>query len=143
MFGLLRTLLFTLAVKQSADGARRGMRRALARALAAACGALALLVGAGFLLVAGHEALVLATDRQSANLICGGALVLAGLLTIVASKASRKRPSEALPDVAGPPVPPLGTGLLGRDLEVLLSRNAGTIATGAFIAGLILATRRR
>ena len=143
MFGLLRALLFTLALKQSADGARRGMRRAVARAVAALCGALVLMVGAGFLLTAGRAALVLATDRQSANLICGGALVLIGLLAIAASKAGRKRLPEAAQEAPGMPIQPLGAGLLGRDLEVLLSRNAGTIATGAFIAGLILATRRR
>lgn len=143
MFGLLRTLLFTVALKQSADGAKRGMRRAIARALAALCGLVVLLVGAGFLLTAGHEALVVATDHQTANLICGGALVLVGLVTILASRARRKHLPEAVPDVPGLPSQSLGAGLLGRDLEVLLSRNAGTIATGAFIAGLILATRRR
>ncbi len=143
MFSLLRTLLFTVALKQGTDGARRGMRRAVARALAALCGLLASVAGAGFLIVAGHEALVLATDRQSANLICGGVLVVIGVLTIAASRASGNRPAPQPQDLPGVPTPTIGAGLLGRDVEVLLSRNAGTIATGAFIAGLILATRRR
>lgn len=140
MFGVLKTLLFTAALRQSAEGAKRKLRRALIGALAVTLGVLIAGVGLGFLIAFGHAALALATDPQTANLAFGAGFVVIGGIVIAAGTARGQAREEATPPAI---VPTAAISGLGRDIEALMSRNAGTLATGAFVAGLLLALRRR
>jgi hypothetical protein len=143
MLGLLKTLAFSTMLRQGAVGARRRLRRALICGLVAACGGLTFLVGVGFLLAFGHEALALSTDNQTANLVFGAGLAMIGAIAIAAVRATGK-PSSGQPLEAPPAMTAsLPAGDLTSDIERLLSRNAGTLAAGAFVAGLLMATRRR
>lgn len=143
MLGLLKTLAFSAMLRQGAVSARRRLRHALICGLVAACGGLVFLVGVGFLVAFGHEALALATDDQTANLVFGAGLVVIGAIAIAAVRATGK-PSSGQP-LEAPPAMTAGlpAGGLTSDIERLLSRNAGTLAAGAFVAGLLMATRRR
>jgi hypothetical protein len=151
MFGLLKTLLFSLALQQGAGNAKRRLQRAALRAAMACLGGLLLLGGLVFLIAAGHAALVLATDARTANLICGAGLTLIGGVVVAASRNVR---AGKLIDQSNAPAPEpqaqesqaqesLAMAVLGRDVERILSRHVGTVATGAFVAGLLMATRRR
>jgi hypothetical protein len=66
-----------------------------------------------------------------------------GAIAIAAVRATGKpgsgQPLEAPPAMTAS----LPAGDLTSDIERLLSRNAGTLAAGAFVAGLLMATRRR
>jgi len=141
MLGLLKTLLFSFALQQGAGNAKRRLQRAALRAAMACFGGLLLLGGAGFLIAAGHEALALATDVRTANLICGAGLILVGGVIVAGSRGVGGGKPIDLPSPAAPE--PLAAAVLGRDVERILSRHVGTVATGAFVAGLLMATRRR
>ena len=143
---MLKTLLFSLALQQGAGNAKRRLRRAALRAALACLGGLLLLGGLIFLIAAGHEALVLATDARTANLICGAALILIGGVIVAASR--NVRASMPIDQPNAPAQEPqaqesLAAAVLGRDVERILSRHVGTVATGAFVAGLLMAMRRR
>lgn len=140
MLGLLKTLLFSLALQRGAGNAKRRLQHAVLRAAMACLGGLLLLGGLVFLIAAGHAALVLATDARTANLICGAGLILVGGVIVAASR--RVRGGKPI-DLPRPAEEPIAVAVLGRDLERILSRHVGTVATGAFVAGLLMATRRR
>lgn len=149
MFGLLKTLLFTAALRQGAGDAKRRLQRAVVLGAVALGGGLLFVVGLGFLIAAGHDALVAATDERTANLICGAAFLVIGGITIAVSRTDigARRPVAGLtrPDMR-PEIRaeiPANAAILGREVEALLSRHVGTVATSAFVAGLLLAIRRR
>lgn len=141
MFSLFRTLLVTAAVQQGAADAKRRLRRALLQLAVCAAGGLLILGGLIFFLAALHDALAVRYDPLSAKLICGGALLLLGAVAMVVARqpsARRRvypeRPAAASADIAAS---------LGQDVETLLSRNAGLFTIGAFVAGLLIAAKRR
>jgi hypothetical protein len=94
------------------------------------------------LLVALHDALAFRFEPLTAKLICGGALVVLALIAVLIARQPfspgrihRGRPAAAASvDIAA---------ALGEDIGAALSRNAGMLTIGAFVAGLIIATRRR
>ena len=142
MFSLLRTLLVTAAVQQGAADAKRRFRRGLIQlALVTIAGMLAL-GGAIFLMVALHDALAYRFDPLTAKLICGGALVVLGLIAFLVarqpftpSRIDRERPMAAASvDIAA---------AVGQDIGAALSRNVGMLTIGAFVAGLLITARRR
>ena len=146
MFGLLKTLLFSLALQQGAGNAKRRLQRAALRAAMACLGGLLLLGGLVFLIAAGHAALVLATDARTAKFDLrrrpdpdrrggrrGQPQSRAGKPIDQSNAPAQEPQAQESPAVA----------VLGRDLERILSRHVGTVATGAFVAGLLMATRRR
>lgn len=143
MLGLLRTVMFTSALRQGVGSAKRRVKQAAMRAIFAVCAFILFMVGLGFLIAAAHDALVIATDGRTAKLICGGVLVVAGIIVLLAGRPRSRKRVKALEDqardAAGLPV----AGLLGPEAERFLSRNAGNVAIGAFVAGMLLALRRR
>ncbi len=142
MFSLLRTLLVTAAVQQGAADAKRRFRRGMIQLGLVAIAGLLGLAGAVFLIVALHDALAFRFDPLTAKLICGGGLVALGLIAfliarqpLTSSRINRERPAAAASvDIAA---------ALGEDIGAALSRNAGMLTIGAFVAGLVIATRRR
>jgi Putative Actinobacterial Holin-X, holin superfamily III len=141
MFSLLRTLLVTAAVQQGAADAKRRFRRGLIQVALGALGGLLVLGGVIFLVVALHDALAFRFDPLTAKLICGGGLMVLGLIAFLiarqplsSSSIKRARPAAASVDIAA---------ALGEDIGAAFSRNAGMLTIGAFVAGLIIATRRR
>jgi hypothetical protein len=140
MFGLVKTMLFTAALRQSAGNAKRSVERALLKAAAVFVGLVLALVGIGFLIGAGHQALAYETDSVTASLVCGGVLLLVGLIVIAVSRIKHRHKPDlpSMREATG--LPP---GLLGPDVERLLQRNVGPLAIGAFVAGLLLSARRR
>lgn len=141
MFSLLRTLLVTAAVQQGAADAKRRFRRGLMQLALAAIAGLLALGGAIFLMVALHDALAIRFDPLTAKLICGGALVASALIALLiarqpftSGRIDRERPPAAASvDIAS---------ALGQDIGAALSRNAGVLTIGAFVAGLLIAARR-
>jgi len=142
MFSLLRTLLVTAAVQQGAADAKRRFRSRLIQVALVALGGLLALGGAIFLMVALHDALAFRFDPLTAKLICGGALILLALIALLVarqpftpSRIHRERPAAAASiDIAS---------ALGEDIGAALARNAGMLTIGAFVAGLLIAARRR
>ncbi len=142
MFSLLRTLLVTAAVQQGAADAKRRFRRSLIQLALGALGGLLALGGAIFLMVALHDALAFRFDPLTAKLICGGGLMVLALIAFLiarqplsSNRVNRVRPAAAASvDIAA---------ALGEDIGAAFSRNAGMLTIGAFIAGLLIATRRR
>ena len=141
MFSLLRTLLVTAAVQQGAADAKRRFRRGLVQLALVAIAGLLALGGAIFLAVALHDALALRFDPTTAKLICGGTLVVLAFIALLIarqpftpSRINRERPPAAVSvDIAS---------ALGQDIGAALSRNAGVLTIGAFVAGLLIAARR-
>ena len=141
MLSLVRTLFVTAALQQGADDVKRRLRQALIQALIAVVGGLLAVGGGVFLLVAAHDALAARIDPLSAKLICGAALLTLAVLTLaIRQTIGRDRPTSR--QRARHISSNAGIGLR-RDMENMISRNAGTLATGAFVAGLLLAARPR
>jgi len=141
MLSLLRTLFLTAAVRTGAGEAKRTMQRGLARAAVAALGGLLAFCGLAFFVVAGHDALADWLDPQSAKLICGGILVgIGAILFALGRRAGRRRrvAEQKAPEAVGD-----AAAAIGRDIEAVLSRNAGALTVGAFVLGLLLAARRK
>lgn len=142
MFSLLRTLLVTAAVQQGAADAKRRFRGAMIQLALAALGGLLAVGAAIFLMVALHDALAFRFDPLTAKLICGGALLVLAMVALLiarqplsSGRISRERPAAAASiDIAA---------AIGEDIGAAVSRNAGMLTIGAFVAGLIIATRRR
>jgi cytochrome c biogenesis protein CcdA len=142
MFSLLRTLLVTAAVQQGAADAKRRFRRGMIQLALCFIAGLLAFGGAIFLMAALHDALAFRFDPLTAKLICGGALIVLGLIAFLiarqpfsSGRINRERPAAAASvDIAA---------ALGEDIGATLSRNAGMLAIGAFVAGLVIATRRR
>ncbi|MFM9844301.1 MAG: phage holin family protein [Dongiaceae bacterium] len=142
MLSLLRTLLVTAAVQQSATDAKRRLRRGMIQLALCFIAGLLAVGGVVFLMVALHDALAFRFDPLTAKLICGGALVVLALIALLIarqpftpSRIDRARPAAAASvDIAA---------ALGEDIGAALSRNAGMLTIGAFVAGLVIAARRR
>ena len=138
---LIRTLLLTAAVRQGADGAKRRMQRVLARAAILALAGLLVLCGLTFFAIAAHDALADWLDPLSAKLICGGALLVIGLI-LYAIARYKTRSRTAHPQATAAAVGDAAAAITD-DIEGVLSRNAGALTIGAFVLGLLLSSRRR
>ena len=141
MLPLLRTVFLTAAVRSGTNEAKRRMRRGVARAAIVALAGLLLLGGLVFFVVAGHDALADWLDPLSAKLICGGVLLAAGLILFMAGRRAtrpRRLSEQSAPEAVGD-----AAAAVSHDLEAALSRNAGALTIGAFVLGLLLATRRK
>jgi hypothetical protein len=141
MIGLLRTLLVTAAVQQGAADAKRRLRHGFIQLSLCLIAGLLALGGAAFLLVALHDALAFRFDPLTAKLICGGGLIVLGFIALLIARQPfapkrihTERPQAAAADIAS---------VLGQDIGGVLSRNAGLLMIGAFVAGLLIATKRR
>jgi protein-S-isoprenylcysteine O-methyltransferase Ste14 len=142
MISLLRTLFLTAAVRTGAGEAKRTVQRGLARAAIVALGGLLAFCGLAFFVIAGHDALADWLNPQSAKLICGAVLVALGAILFALGRRSGRRRIR----VAEPSAPEAvgdAAAAIGHDIEAVLSRHAGALTIGAFVLGLLLATRRK
>src|SRR5262245_28522294 len=138
---LMRTLLLTAALRQGADGAKRRMQRSLARAAIVALGGLFVLGGFVFLIVAAHDAVADWLDPLAAKLICGGALLVVGIILFFAGRHTR-RPQRISQQATAAAVGDAAAAITD-DVEAAMSRHAGVLTIGAFVLGLLLSSRRR
>jgi len=141
MFSLLRTLLVTAAVQQGAADAKRRLRRGMIQLALCFIAGLLAVGGAIFLMAALHDALAFRFDPLTAKLICGGGLLVLGLIAVLIarqplarSRVHTVRPQAASIDIAS---------AIGQDIGATLSRNSGVLTIGAFVAGLLIAAKRR
>jgi hypothetical protein len=137
---LIRTLLLTAAVRQGADGVKRRLQRGLVRAAILTISGLLMLGGLGFLMIAAHDALADWLDPLSAKLICGGVLLVAGVILFAIARYKR-RFGTAHPQATAAAVGDAAAAITD-DIEGALSRNAGALTIGAFVLGLLLSRRR-
>ncbi|HEY7688755.1 MAG TPA: phage holin family protein [Dongiaceae bacterium] len=142
MLPLLRTLFLTAAVRTGTGEAKRRMQRAVARGAIVAAGGILAFGGLLFFIIAGHDAIADRLDPLSAKLICGGALVVLGLILFLIGRQPR-RLTPPLPEQSAPEAVGDAAAAIGRNLEAALARNAGTLTLGAFVLGLLMASRRK
>jgi putative superfamily III holin-X len=138
---LIRTLLLTAAVRQGADGAKRRVQRGLARAAVLAFGGFLILCGLGFFAIAAHDALADWLDPMSAKLICGGVLLVIGIILFAVARYKGRSRTAHVPATAAA----VGdaAAAITDDIEAALSRHAGVLTIGALVLGLLLSSRRR
>jgi len=142
MFSLLRTLLVTAGVQQGAAEAKRRLRRGLLQLALCFAGGLLALGGVIFLLIALHDALAFRLDPLTAKLICGAGLVIIGLIVFLIARqlsAPRRIYSERPAAAASIDI----AAAVGQDIGAAMSRHAGMLTIGAFVAGLLIAAKRR
>lgn len=117
------------------------MQRGLVRAAIMALGALLILGGFVFLIVAAHDAVADWVDPLAAKLICGGALLVVGIIVLLVARHSG-RPRRASQQATAAAVGDAAAAI-ADDVEAAISRHAGALTIGAFVLGLLLSSRRR